>query len=148
MTITNHALPCLLFRCCFFVFAACRPLCLLSVARVVMSQATKCHVSVWVGNTFECKGFSYLVQVVVGLSRLMLQPRVCLCGCVCALLPLCISHYVHCSLCACVVMALLSRHCSILLLSARFMGELAKFGISELPASITKWFLAEIANGK
>ena len=32
--------PCLLFRCCLFVFAACRPLCLLSVARLVMSQAT------------------------------------------------------------------------------------------------------------
>ena len=77
----------LLFRCCLFVFAACRPLCLLSVARLVMSQATKCHVSVCVGNTFECKGFSSPVRVVVALDRLMLQPCVCLCGCACALLP-------------------------------------------------------------
>ena len=34
-----RACPCLLFRCCLFVFAVCRPLRLLSVARLVMSQA-------------------------------------------------------------------------------------------------------------
>ena len=114
-----RACPCLLFRRCLFVFAACRPLCLLPVARLVMSQATKCHVSVCVGNTFECKGFSSPVRVVVALNRLMLQPCLCLCGCACARLPAIV--YVHCSLCACVqVMALLSNRVFVISESSLF----------------------------
>ena len=116
---TKSSRNCLLFRCCLFVFAACRPLCLLSVARLVMSQATKCHVSVCVGNTFECKGFSSPVRVVVALNRLMLQPCLCLCGCACARLPAIV--YVHCSLCACVqVMALLSNRVFVISESSLF----------------------------